>query len=76
MVTSIESNSNKYDDIIQKSFPNPFNSTTIFRFEVSGQSVVNLYILDITGKIVKRLVNSEPFSSGTYEKSLWESIVN
>jgi Secretion system C-terminal sorting domain/Divergent InlB B-repeat domain/Cohesin domain len=50
-------------------YPNPFNPTTTFSFGVENQSRITLIILDITGKIVEKLYQSELFSRGVFKKN-------
>lgn len=60
-------------------YPNPFNSTTTFRYSITEQSEVNLSLYDITGQLVKTIfnkykgkgdysfrLNTTDLSSGTY----------
>lgn len=48
-----------------QNFPNPFNPATKIRFDIKNSSHVNLKVYDVTGKIVKFLVNEE-LSAGSY----------
>jgi hypothetical protein len=48
-----------------QNFPNPFNSKTLFQFELSRSSQVNLTIYNIRGERVKTLVNATK-QAGTY----------
>jgi Secretion system C-terminal sorting domain/Divergent InlB B-repeat domain/Cohesin domain len=57
------------NSFILSPYPNPFNPTTTFSFGVENQSRITLIILDITGKIVEKLYQSELFSKGVFEKS-------
>ncbi len=51
-------------------FPNPFNPTTKFRFDVPESSTtyadINLSIFDITGKFVRTIIDQK-LSAGSYE---------
>jgi len=49
-------------------YPNPFNPTTVFRFGLDNQSNVKLYIFDVTGKIVAKIIDSENISIGVHER--------
>ena len=53
--TGIEAIPKKF--IIKQNFPNPFNPITIISFEIPIESIVNLIIYDIQGKVVRRLVH-------------------
>lgn len=56
-------------DFINSPYPNPFNPSTVFRFGIKNQSIVNLIIFDITGKTVSKIIKSEYFENGVYERS-------
>lgn len=47
-------------------YPNPFNSTTTIKFQLSNQGQVSLNIYDSAGLLVKRLIN-ETRTAGEYE---------
>ena len=49
---------------LQQNYPNPFNPTTTINFNVQVDGIVTLKIYDITGRLVKTLVNNEFKSSG------------
>jgi hypothetical protein len=51
------------------SYPNPFNSTTKISFAIANKAYVDLDIFDVTGRLVKRLAESE-FPAGRHEL-LW-----
>lgn len=42
-----------------QNFPNPFNPSTVIPFEIPWQTWVTMDLLDNSGKLVKRLVDSE-----------------
>ncbi len=48
-----------------QNFPNPFNPTTNIKFVIGGLEWVTLEVYDLTGRIVKTLVN-ERKAAGTY----------
>ena len=52
-----------------QNYPNPFNPVTHFRYELSFDSKVSLTIFDVSGKIVKNVVN-EFQSAGYYDLNL------
>jgi hypothetical protein len=51
-------------------FPNPFNPKTAIRFSLAANEHVNLSVYDISGRLVKELVNSSMIS-GDHE-IIWD----
>ncbi len=51
--------------VLHSAYPNPFNPTANITFELPAISHVNLMIYNISGKLVKSLVNDE-FKTGNY----------
>lgn len=43
--------------LLKQNYPNPFNPSTNIEFNVSKQSLVNISIYDINGKLINELVN-------------------
>lgn len=70
ITTSIYDDSGKNvipeDFKLSQNFPNPFNPTTIIRFDIPKESLVKLTVYDILGRLVKTLVN-ENKKPGIYE---------
>ena len=63
---------------LQQNYPNPFNPTTTINFNVQVDGIVTLKIYDITGRLVKTLVNNE-FRSAGNEKGydvMWDGTDN
>jgi len=54
---------------LQQNFPNPFNPSTVIRYSVPEQGDIKLEVFDITGKLVRTLVNTFRLS-GNYE-TVW-----
>ena len=52
--------------ILFPAYPNPFNPVTTIRFSIDAYNNGSLSIFDITGRMVKSLIN-KPFSPGEYE---------
>jgi hypothetical protein len=52
--------------VLYQSYPNPFNPSTKISFDIPKFTFVNVSIFDLSGKVVKVLVN-ENLNSGTYE---------
>jgi hypothetical protein len=54
--------------IITNNYPNPFNSFTTIDYALPSEANIELTVIDITGRIVKTLVN-ESQNAGTYSVS-------
>jgi len=54
----------KFD--LQNNYPNPFNPSTIIRFDVARSQNVKISVFDITGRLTETLVN-EGLQPGSYE---------
>lgn len=52
--------------IILDVYPNPFNPTTTIRFSIETQGIASLLMYDITGRLVKVLINDR-IAAGEYE---------
>jgi hypothetical protein len=61
---TVDENAGKVFSLWQN-FPNPFNSKTLFQFELSTSSQVNLTIYNIRGERVKTLLDARK-QAGTY----------
>jgi hypothetical protein len=51
---------------LSQNYPNPFNPATLIKYSISKVSNVKLIIYDILGREVKRLINNEIKSAGSY----------
>ncbi|MEE9430399.1 MAG: T9SS type A sorting domain-containing protein, partial [Melioribacteraceae bacterium] len=51
--------------VLYNNYPNPFNPTTTIKYSIKNSSDVKLFVYDILGREVKRLVNTQQ-NSGTY----------
>jgi hypothetical protein len=47
-------------------YPNPFNPETTIRFDLPTTSNVSLHIYDITGKLIKSLMDNRKWDAGSY----------
>jgi hypothetical protein len=56
---------------MSNSYPNPFNPSTTIQFAIPKQESVTISIYDVHGRLVKHLVNSQPFSAGEF-KTVWD----
>ena len=52
---------------VSNNYPNPFNPSTIIKFGLPSASIVSLNIFDVTGKLVRKLLDSEQLSAGVYK---------
>ena len=53
--------------VLEQNFPNPFNPTTVIRYQLPKVSLVTLRLYDILGREVATLVNEE-LKAGNYER--------
>lgn len=51
---------------LSQNYPNPFNSSTKIDLELPQQSNIKLYLYDIAGREIKRIINSEEYQGGYY----------
>jgi len=51
---------------LYQNYPNPFNPRTVIPFSLKKKAVVRMYIYDITGKEIQRLVVGD-YNAGEYE---------
>lgn len=63
-INSNEINLNEYS--LEQNYPNPFNPNTYIRFNVPKESNVEISIFDVSGKLVKNLVNNVKYAPGYY----------
>ena len=56
---------------ISSAYPNTFNPATNFQYEIPAYSMVDIYIYDISGRVVEQLVSSYQ-SPGAYN-ILWDA---
>jgi hypothetical protein len=59
--------------VLEQNFPNPFNPTTVIRFQIPSRSHVTLSIFDAMGRTVAELLNQE-LTPGNYQKE-WRADV-
>ncbi len=58
--------------ILFQNFPNPFNQSTKIRFSLPEKTKIKITVLDIKGRIIKKLVDDH-LAAG-YHEFLWEGI--
>jgi hypothetical protein len=56
---------------LRQNFPNPFNPETTIDFDLSSGEIVNVTVYDITGQVVRKLVDGEQMNAGTYQR-IWD----
>lgn len=56
---------------LYQNYPNPFNPSTTITFELSHPSYISLTVYNILGKEIKRLIDNEDYSTGSY-KIIWD----
>ena len=59
------------DYVLHANYPNPFNPSTSFSFTLPIDKRVSVRIYDVTGRLVRTLVNDEWFAAGTH-LATWE----
>ncbi len=56
---------------LHANYPNPFNPTTTLSFTLPLEKAVSVRIYDITGRLVRTLINNQVFPAGTFDVS-WD----
>jgi len=54
------------DYVLESNYPNPFNPTTNIRFTLPIDKAVSVRVYDMTGRLVKTLVNQQLLAQGTH----------
>jgi flagellar hook assembly protein FlgD len=52
--------------VLESNYPNPFNPTTNIRFTLPIDKAVSVRVYDMTGRLVKTLVNQQLLAQGTH----------
>ena len=60
-----------FTNILGPNFPNPFNPQTTIAFELPKRMVVNLRVFDLSGRLVKVLLDGETMASG-HNEATWD----
>jgi hypothetical protein len=55
------------DYVLEQNYPNPFNPTTSIRFELPIDKAISVTVYDVSGRVVKTLVNNQVYSQGVHE---------
>lgn len=70
LLTSLDNNEDLIPSRItlNQNYPNPFNPSTTIKFEMQQKQHVKLEIFDITGKLIRKLIDNE-MNAGLHELS-------
>ena len=68
-ITGITANSKVYINSLGQNYPNPFYKVTNIPFTISKVEKVNIVLLDISGRVVKVLVNASK-NAGSHTMTL------
>ena len=52
---------------LHANYPNPFNPSTTISFTLPRERAINVRVFDISGRLIKTLVNNEVYPEGTFE---------
>ncbi len=52
---------------LHANYPNPFNPTTTIGFTLPLDKAVSVKVYDVTGRLVRTLVNNQTYTAGTHE---------
>ena len=56
---------------LHANYPNPFNPSTTISFTLPLERAVSVRVFDITGRLIKTLVNNEVYPEGTFQV-IWD----
>ena len=59
---------------LQQNFPNPYRGETVIRFTLPQKTIINLSIFDMSGRLVKVLVNGSK-DSGSHAATLHSGVL-
>ncbi len=69
-VTDAGDQAPRFSDYLSQNFPNPFNPVTTIRYGVKNKGSVSLKIFDVSGRLVRTLVDSKK-EPGNY-RAVWD----
>lgn len=52
--------------MMHSNYPNPFNPTTTFSFDIAVETKVELSVYDVRGRLVKKLIPGDTFGAGAH----------
>ena len=61
------------DYILEPNYPNPFNPSTTFAFTLPIDKRISVLIYDVTGRLVRTLVNDETYVQGRHQV-IWHGV--
>ena len=56
---------------LRQNYPNPFNPETTISYDLSTELIVTLTVYDLSGQVVRTLVDDQAMSAGQYQ-SIWD----
>ena len=59
------------ESYLRQNYPNPFNPSTTIQFELPVSGLVSIYIYDIHGNLIQRLIDNEYYASGSIHSIQW-----
>jgi hypothetical protein len=59
--------------LLDQNYPNPFNPSTQIRFTLASPSPVRLSIFDLSGRLVRTLVDGRPHPAGRHDV-VWDGL--
>ncbi|MFC2119256.1 T9SS type A sorting domain-containing protein [Bacteroidota bacterium] len=66
---------NNFEINVCENFPNPFTENTNFKFEIASPTDVSINIFNISGRLIRKVVDNCIFNNGTHTIS-WDAIDN
>ena len=60
--------------VLHQNYPNPFNPVTSFRYDLPENTLVNITIYDMMGRVVSNLVSSQ--QNAGYKSIQWNATNN
>ena len=61
------------DYVLGPNYPNPFNPSTTFSFTLPLDKRISVLVYDITGRLVRTLINDESYVAGTHQAT-WHGV--
>lgn len=60
---------------LHANYPNPFNPATVIRFELAAEVPVSLRVFDVSGRLVRTLVDGRVVAAGRHEET-WDGLAD